>query len=300
MSTTLTSKSTSTSKLNFNIIAEKINDSVPSTHKMFEAEDYEGIIMLAKTQAAEGAAYIDVNIGLRDPKIMSDLITAIQKEVSLPLCIDSPDIEIQKAGLKAYKPELAGGQPPLINSISELRMEFLELSRLQRVKFIALCSERSVDGDMKANETAHQIFETALRLTAAIKEKCPGLKNDDIFIDPGIGPIGADTSGMTNATVESVELINKSEEMKGCHMSVGLSNFSVQLPPRTASGDLVKTPLESAFLTLTNAIGMDHVIGSTKKKYKYLSEDHPALNTVKDVLKLEGFDRLMRVQEFYS
>ena len=83
-------------------------------------------------------------------------------------------------------------------------------------------------------------------------------------------------------------------------MSVGLSNFSVQLPSRTASGDLVKTPLESAFLTLTNPIGMDHVIGSTKKKYRSLEDNHPALVTVKDILKLEGFDRLMRMQEFYS
>ena len=47
------------------IIAEKINDSVPSTHKLFEAGDFEGLVNLAKTQAEEGAEYIDVNIGLR-------------------------------------------------------------------------------------------------------------------------------------------------------------------------------------------------------------------------------------------
>ncbi|MCK5197270.1 MAG: hypothetical protein KAR21_02910, partial [Spirochaetales bacterium] len=166
--------------------------------------------------------------------------------------------------------------------------------------FIVLCTESSVDGNLKPNETGEEIFAAGLRVSTVIKEKCSYLTNDDLFFDPGMGPLGADMNGITNATIDAVKLIHESEELKGCHMSVGLSNFSVQLPSRTASGDLVKTPLESAFLTLTNPIGMDHVIGSTKKKYRSLEDNHPALETVKDILKLEGFDRLMRIQEFYS
>ena len=288
------------SELNLNIIAEKINDSVPSTHKLFEAKDYEGIVNLAKMQAEEGAAYIDVNIGLQSPELMAQLVEMIQKEVSVPLSIDSPDVNILKAGLKAYDREKAGGKMALINSISELRMEILELPAIQEVKFILLCTERETDGDMKANDTAEEIFETALSLSREVKAKCSYITNDDLFFDPGIAPVGADMSGMTNATIDAVQMIHDCEELKGCHMSVGLSNFSVQLPSRTADGNLVKTPLESAFLTLTNPIGMDHVIGSTKKKFKVLEEEHPALQTVKDILKLDGFDRLMRVQEFYS
>ena len=286
--------------LNIKIIAEKINDSVPGTHKLFEADDFEGLVDLAKTQAEQGAAYIDVNIGSRDSELMTRLVKSIQDVVSIPLCIDSPDPEIQKAGLSAYDPNKAGGHMPLINSISELRMEFIELAKIQQVKFIVLCTESSVDGNLKPNETGEEIFAAGMRVSTAIKEKCAYLTNDDLFFDPGMGPIGADMTGITNATVDAVKLIHDSAELKGCHMSVGLSNFSVQLPSRTASGDLVKTPLESAFLTLTNPMGMDHVIGSTKKKYRILEDNHPALETVKDILKLEGFDRLMRIQEFYS
>ena len=286
--------------LNLKIIAEKINDSVPGTHKLFEADDFDGIVALAKKQVDEGAAYIDVNVGPRSPELMTKLVKAIQDVVSVPLCIDSPDIELQKAGLSAYDPKKAGGQKPLVNSISELRMEFIELAKIQPVKFLVLCTESSVDGNLKPNETGKEIFEAGLRVSTAIKEKCDYITNDDLFFDPGMGPLGADMTGLTNATIDGVKLIHESEELKGCHMSVGLSNFSVQLPSRTAGGDLVKTPLESAFLTLTNPIGMDHVIGSTKKKYKFLEDSHPALETVADILKLEGFDRLMRIQEFYS
>lgn len=287
-------------EFNLKIIAEKINDSVPGTHKLFEADDFDGLVALAKTQSEQGASYIDVNIGPRSPELMIKLVKAIQHVVSVPLCIDSPDFEIQKAGLTAYDPEKAGGQKPLMNSISELRMEFIDLAQIQPVKFLVLCTESSVDGNLKPNETGEEIFAAALRVSREIKEKCSYLTNDDLFFDPGMGPLGADMNGATNATIDGVKLIHESEELKGCHMSVGLSNFSVQLPSRTASGDLVKTPLESAFLTLTNPIGMDHVIGSTKKKYKFLEDSHPALETVKDILKLESFDRLMRIQEFYS
>ena len=287
------------SDFDLKIIAEKINDSVPSTHKLFEAGDFEGLVNLAKTQAEEGAEYIDVNIGLRKPELMADLVKSIQDVVSIPLCIDSPDFEIQKAGLEAYDPSKAGGRMPLVNSISELRLEFIDLAKIQPVKFIVLCTESSIDGDLKPNETGKEIFEAGLRVRAEIMKKCDYITNDDLFFDPGMGPIGADMNGLTNATIDAVKMIHESEELKGCHMSVGLSNFSVQLPPRTASGGLVRTPLESAFLTLTNPLGMDHVIGSTKKKYKRLDPDHPALQAVTDILKLEGFDRLTRLQEFY-
>ena len=286
--------------LNLKIIAEKINDSVPGTHKLFEAEDFDGLVALAKKQADEGASFIDVNVGPRGPELMTKLVLAIQDVVSIPLCIDSPDLELQKAGLHAYDPSKAGGEKPLVNSISELRMEFIELAKIQPVKFIVLCTESSVNGNLKPNETGEEIAASGLRVSKILKEKCSYLTNDDLFFDPGMGPLGADMNGITNATIDAVKLIHASEELVGCHMSVGLSNFSVQLPSRTAGGDLVKTPLESAFLTLTNPIGMDHVIGSTKKKYRSLEDGHPALETVKDILELEGFDRLMRIQEFYS
>ena len=49
------------------IIGESINDSVPSTKKLFAANDIEGLENLAKLQDEKGAAYIDVNVGERDP-----------------------------------------------------------------------------------------------------------------------------------------------------------------------------------------------------------------------------------------
>jgi hypothetical protein len=47
-------------------------------------------------------------------------------------------------------------------------------------------------------------------------------------------------------------------------------------------------------------LGLDMVIGSVKRKYEVLAADHPAMACLNDCLKLEGFDVLMRVREFYA
>jgi 5-methyltetrahydrofolate--homocysteine methyltransferase len=98
----------------------------------------------------------------------------------------------------------------------------------------------------------------------------------------------------------AIRLIHDDPYLKGVHMSVGLSNFSVMLPTKRADGSPTKGPLESAFLTLSVPLGMDHVIGSVKRKYEILPEDHPAMLCVKDCLNLEGYDVIMRVMEYYS
>ena len=100
------------------IIGESINDSVPSTKKFFDANDIEGLKALAKAQDEAGAAYIDVNVGLRTPEFMAEMVNEVQSVTAKPLSIDTPDPVIAKAGLLAYDAERAGGQLPLLNSIA--------------------------------------------------------------------------------------------------------------------------------------------------------------------------------------
>jgi cobalamin-dependent methionine synthase I len=83
------------------LIGESINDSVPSTKALLDADDIAGIRQLARSQDESGADYIDVNIGLRSKDWMSRLVRAIQEVTTRPLSIDSPDMEICRAGLEA-------------------------------------------------------------------------------------------------------------------------------------------------------------------------------------------------------
>jgi 5-methyltetrahydrofolate--homocysteine methyltransferase len=280
-----------------NIIAEKINDSVPSTHELFEKGDIQAIINLAREQA-EGATYIDVNIGMNDPSLMDELIKSIQAEVSLPLSIDTPSPEIAERALKVYDPAKAKGLKPLLNSISLGRLEMFELLKIQPFKTLLMASERIQDHETVQNTQAQDVLDAAIQIYAHAQKH--GITNDDIIFDPTIAPVGSDFQGLTRMTVDGIGLIGKYEAFKGCHMSVGLSNFTVQIPSKTQSGAFVKTPLENAFLTLTVPRGLDFCVGSTKKKYEFLADDHPAMIALNDIMQLDGFDIIMRVQDFYN
>jgi len=280
-----------------NIIAEKINDSVPSTHELFAKGDIPAIIALAREQA-EGATYIDVNIGMNDPSLMEELITSIQNQVDLPLSIDTPSPEIAERALKVYDPAKAKGMKPLLNSISLGRLEMFDLLKIQPFRTLLMASERLEGSETVQNCVSRDVLEAARQIYEHAQKH--GITNDDIIFDPTIAPVGSDFQGLTRMTVEGIALIGKHETFKGCHMSVGLSNFTVQIPSKTQSGALVKTPLENAFLTLTVPNGLDYCVGSTKKKYEFLPEDHPAMIAMNDIMKLEGFDVIMRVQEFYN
>ena len=282
------------------IIGESINDSIPSTNKLFAAGDFNGILELAKTQDAGGAHWIDCNIGRRPPVFMAEMVGKIQSVTAKPLSIDTPDIEIAKAGLAAFDPAKAGGGMPILNSISLLRLNMFEIYTLRPFMPILLASERVEDGQFKANHTAEETWRSARELLKAARENAKGIANDGMIVDVGIGPVGSDTEGLLKRVLDSIGLIHRDPDFAGIHMSVGLSNFTHMLPAKRADGSPVKSALESAFLTMAMPIGLDMIIGSVKRKYEILPAGHPALVCLREVLKLDGVEVVERVQQFYA
>jgi len=282
------------------LIGESINDSVPSTKQLFVAGNIDGLLELARFQDEKGAAFIDVNIGARPPEFMAEIVRKIQSVTAKPLSIDTPDPKIARAGLEAYDPDRAGGRRPILNSISQLRIDMFDLYGIQPFRPILLVSEQVVDGDSKPCHTAQETYCAAQCIIETFQDRCPGASNDDCIIDPGIAPIGSDTEGNLHRLIGALELIHADPAFAGVHASVGLSNFTVMLPAKRASGEPVKGPLESAFLTKAMPLGLDMVIGSVKRNYDLLPPEHPAMQCIDDCLKLEGFDVLMRVREFYA
>jgi cobalamin-dependent methionine synthase I len=283
------------------IIGESINDSVPSTHVLFEENNLDGIVELARQQAEKGAAYIDVNVGLRSPGFMATVVRRIQEHIARPLSIDTPDAAIAEAGLEAYSAERAGNRKPILNSISEARVGMFDLFAKQPFIPVLLITEGLNDADeMMMNRTAAQIHGTAKSLVAVARNRIAGLRNDEIILDPGIMPIGSDTKGDFRRLMESMALVHGDIDLSGVSMSVGLSNFTAMLPSKRGDGSPSKSPLESAFLTMAMPLGLNFIIGSTKRQYALLNEDNPALVCLKDALKVEGVEAVMRVMLYLS
>lgn len=274
-----------------NIIGESINDSVPSTHRLFESNDLAGLRELARSQDENGAAYIDVNVGSRSAEFFADLIREVQSATRKPLSIDTPDPILAETGLKAYD-ETVG--KPILNSISPMRTEMFDLYRIKPFRPILLVSE-SAQG---ACHTAEETFQAARFLLE--RATSAGVPNEDLIFDPGIAPIGSDGDGNLARLLEAMKRIHEDPDFAGVHFSVGLSNFTVMLPPKTKDGSPVKGPLESAFLTRAIPIGLDHVIGSVKRNYEILEEGHPALLCLDDCVRIGGFESIMRVRDFYT
>ena len=87
------------------VIGERIN---PTGKKRFQQalreHDLDYIIERAIEQADAGADILDINVGLPgidEPAMMREVVTAVQGMVSLPLQIDSSNIEAIEAGLRA-------------------------------------------------------------------------------------------------------------------------------------------------------------------------------------------------------
>ena len=278
-------------KANIKIIAESLNDSVPSTHELYESGSMEGIRELAKYQDEQGAAYVDVNVGGFSADFFVQVIREVQSATKKPLALDSPDPSLIEAGLKAYNDSIG---LPILNSISPLRMELFELYKLKKFRPILLISE----SETGACHTADETIESAKLLLS--KAKAMGIPNDDLIFDPGVAPIGSDSEGNLIRLMETMRRLHADPAFAGTHASVGLSNFTVMLPPKRKDGSPVRSPLESAFLTRTMPLGLDYVIGSVKRNYEILPDDHPAQQCFDDCVKLGGFDAIMRVRKFYK
>jgi len=282
-------------KANISIIGESINDSVPSTHELYESGHIDGIRELARFQDEKGAAYIDVNVGGRSAEFFAEIVRTVQSVTRKPLSIDTPDIHLAEAALRVYDDSVG---MPILNSISPLRTEMFELYKIKPFRPILLISEKSDNGQSAACHSAGDTV-TAARILHAEAKKA-GISNDDLIFDPGIAPIGTDTNGNLPRLLTAMKMIQDDPVFNGIHASVGLSNFTVMLPSKRKDGSLVKGPLESAFLTRAIPLGLDFIIGSVKRNYEILQNDHPAMLCLDDCVNLGGFESLVRVREFYK
>lgn len=288
---------------NLTIISDKINPGFKSTKALVDTEDLAGLQALAVKQVEAGAAYLDFTIGSRaksDPEFLTKVIGAVQEAVDVPLCFDYPDAEIQRTCLKCYDESKAQGRLPMINSIAETRWEMTELLKVRPCKVMLMVSERLEDGAGKQNKTADDMVLTAKRMVLKLASGDYGLAMDDIIIDVAISAIASDTEGLTRSSLKTVELIGQDPDLKGVHMSGGLTNLAAHLPAIQIDGGPLRVQLESAFLTLAIPNGFDFVLASPGRGYRILPDDSVVLQAFREIIALEGLDALRRLRKLYT
>jgi len=291
---------TSSPGFNIAMIGDRINPGFKPTRVLVENHDIAGIQALAVRQVESGASYLDVTIGPRaftDHGYLTETIQAIQKAVTVPLCFDYPDRNLQEVCFKAY--DRTRGGPALVNSITEQRWEIMDLYKTYGpFKVIVMASERMEDGAAKQNKTATEIAATAKRAASHLQDDY-GMALSDIYIDVSVSAVVADTGGLHRATLEAVRTLHSDPQLRGLHIMGGLTNIGQQLPPKAADGSDLKLSLECAFLTLAVPLGFDTILCTPWRNYHPLPDDNYVLNAYKNILGQTGSNALRAVRKLY-
>lgn len=228
----------------FLVVGERIN---PTGKKKLQAELREGtldlVIQMAEDQEKQGAAVLDINMGMNginEDEMMQKVIYEVTSTVNLPLCIDSSHVDIIEHALRIY-PGRA-----LINSISLEKEKFeklLPIAKKYGAMFILLpLSDKGLPENMEEKkEIIHTIYDEAVRL---------GFTKEDIVVDGLVATVGANK----NAALETLETIEYCKREMGLATICGLSNISFGLPERSF--------VNTAFLTMAIAKGLTMAIAN--------------------------------------
>ncbi|MCQ4887584.1 homocysteine S-methyltransferase family protein [Faecalibacterium prausnitzii] len=224
------------------VVGERIN---PTGKKRFQQALREGdmnyVLEQAVSQAEAGAQILDVNVGapgVDEPVLMEQVVKALQSVTSLPLQLDSSNVEALARGLRVYNGK------PIVNSTNgepEKLAAILPLCKKYGAAIVGLAIDEKGIQPKAADRVA-----IARRITEAAL--AAGIPREDIYIDCLTLTASAQQEDVL-ATVQALEACKKE---LGVRTVLGVSNISFGLPCRAY--------LNTTFLTMAMYAGLDLAI----------------------------------------
>ena len=224
------------------VVGERIN---PTGKKRFQQalreEDMNYVLEQAVSQVEAGAQVLDVNVGapgVDEPALMPKVVKALQSVTSLPLQLDSSNVEALENGLRVYNGK------PIVNSTNgepEKLAAILPLCKKYGAAIVGLAIDEKGIQPKAADRVA-----IARRITEAAL--AAGIPREDVYIDCLTLTASAQQEDVL-ATVQALEACKKE---LGVRTVLGVSNISFGLPCRTY--------LNTTFLTMAMYAGLDLAI----------------------------------------
>ena len=277
------------------IVGELMNNSYARARRAFTERNPAGYQQLARAQSEAGVDYLTLNldgtqrIQVRREEMhdfLPDVISAIQEVTSTPIAFDNPSVDYHRVALKHYDRAKSG--PPILNSLAASRErldEMVELVKHYDTLAVVMASETFAPDGTAQCLNPQDSYRAAKYFVELLQTKA-GRRNDQIIIDTGLAPVGADTYGLINIGLDAMRLISADPDLKGVHLIVGLSNFAWGTPKT------VKYDLEKAYLTLGMEAGLDFALANPEKNPAPLAFDHPMVEKLREALEqgrtLEG------------
>ena len=241
----------------FLIVGERVNASGSKKMRdLLNAEDWDGLVSLAKEQEREGAHVLDVNVdfvGRDGERDMNELASRLVTNIKIPLMFDSTEWEKMEAGLQH-----AGGKC-ILNSTNyeDGEPRFARVLELAK-RYGASVVIGTIDEDGMAR-TADGKLKIATRAYEQATQKY-GIPARDIFFDPLALPISTGIEEDRHNALETIEAIKRiKKELPGCFTILGVSNISFGLNPAS------RIALNSVFLHDAVEAGLDAAIVNASK-----------------------------------
>ena len=271
----------------FLVIGERLNATGSRKFRdLVLAEDIEGMIGLAKEQAAEGAHVLDVMVdyvGRDGVPDMQRLVRDLRTQSTLPLVFDSTEPPVIEAALNLY------GGKAIVNSINledgENKISrVLPLIRTHGAAAIALV----IDEEGQARDVAWKL-RVARRIYEIAVDRY-GMEPGDLLFDMLTFPLSSGQEELRKdamATIEAIRLLK--EEFPLVHTVLGVSNVSFGLKPAA------RRVLNSVFLHEAVEAGLDAAIVNARQILPLNRIPDDQLNTALDLIhdrRREGYDPL--------
>jgi len=226
------------------LIGESINGTIQKVGKAILSRDQYSLMELAKMQYEYGAQMLDVNAGVAEGNEVEDLpwlVKTVQKEVPLPLMLDSANPEALKAALSVYR----NSELPILNSITGEEEKWNKLFPVlveKRCKVVVLLMD-----DQGIPKTVEERIEVADKLFQRLAKM--GIPPDYVYFDPLVLSIAVETEAAL-VTLETIRTIRS--RFPNTHTICGASNISMGLPGRKL--------INRTFLTMAIASGLDTLL----------------------------------------
>ena len=235
------------------LIGERVNaQGSRKVKRLLLADDYEGIVDVAKEQAESGAHVLDVCVAVTEradePEQMAKLVKLLSMSVESPIMIDSTEAKVIERALEAI-PGRA-----IINSINmengrERIDKIVPLAKKHGAALVAL----TIDPIGMA-KTRDRKLEIARKIHDIVVGEYGMESADLIFDDLTFTLATGDAEWIDSAveTIEGIKLIKR--ELPGVYTSLGVSNVSFGLSTEA------RAVLNSVFLHHCVEAGLDMAI----------------------------------------
>jgi len=298
-------------------IAEAIHASIPKTGEIMkqlhglgadaftrESGPLNYIRALIESQVKEGADFIAVNIdafGEDDPatavKLMREYVKLVRQwGRGVPVCIDSSNDGVLKAGLEEWYNTKQKVKKPLVNSIKIYTAdEMMPLKKQYDFAFVGLLVSEDKPSGTGGSHSVDELYTIAKKLFE--KAIAAGFAPDDIYFDSTVFPLAIDmpmmpgAEGYTYRAFETIKKIKTDKTMKGVHCSLGVSNSVRDLPGR-------RIGVCRAYVAKAMEYGLDAGIVNTAHRYGFVEADKELVELVDAYAKMDGSaDRMNKAME---